>query len=627
MSTQSIDVRMLIRNSIGHIALIIYITLGCSVAILSWSYLLASWPLEMKLIALAFLASLIYGLINPLSASLVKLTDRLVSTDNYLQRKALINIAEQINNIIDLEKIAATVLSRVKDAMGLRQASLLISEDSNSRSGFTLYSNPDNPTQLNLKPDNTLMKCLQQSSQILTPDVIDLKADIEEKESLKSAGVSLLCPIQNQGKLVAVLALSQHQHAKKYTPMDLAILRLFSQNMAPIIENAVLFQKARQQATTDELTGLFNQGCFHQRIAEEIARSTRFGEVFSLIFLDVDDFKQHNDIHGHLAGDQILNNLGRFIKSHVRDSDLCFRYGGDEFALVFPKTSLDGCRAVAERMLAGIPSLESCPELPLTVSMGIASWPTDGVAKDDLIRSADAALYHSKQTGKDRISLACEVALSEVFRIESLVNQKDQDSSALLKTIYTLASTVDAKDRCTANHSQNVTRYATEIARALGFPDKSVERIRVAALLHDIGKIGIPDRVLKKIGLLSAEEREIMQAHPNLGVSIIQHVESLKECLAGIQYHHENYNGTGYPSGLKDRNIPLDARILGVADAFDAMTSPRLYRRTFSYDEALAELQTCSGTQFDPEIVQVFLNLKDKLGLTGLPTGNPSMAG
>jgi diguanylate cyclase (GGDEF)-like protein/putative nucleotidyltransferase with HDIG domain len=327
----------------------------------------------------------------------------------------------------------------------------------------------------------------------------------------------------------------------------------------------------------------------------------------------VDHFKKYNDVSGHLTGDDVLKSIGGYIQRSVRDSDICFRYGGDEFALILPETSGEAGHGVAERIRKKIESRDDWPGIPLTVSVGIATWPTDGVMKDELIRSADAALYYSKQTGKNRTSLACEVALSEVFRVESAISRKGNDSEAILNTIYALAATVDAKDHNTYGHSKKVSRYATEIGEAMGFESEELERIKAAALLHDIGKIGIPDQILQKNGALNADERQVIQAHPNLGVAIIQHVDSLRGCLAGIQYHHEKYDGQGYPSGLKAGNIPIDARILAVADSFDAMTSPRPYRRILSYQEAIEELRRYAGSQFDPRVVDVFTSISSRL--------------
>jgi diguanylate cyclase (GGDEF)-like protein/putative nucleotidyltransferase with HDIG domain len=523
--------------------------------------------------------------------------------------------------VLEIEKVASVFLSEVTKRMQIKRANLLVIEGKHYSCDYaqTEYLNSIK-IDFAINKESPVVAWLENSDGLTIEELTNRETLISKDElnALRAAKVSLLYPVKNQGKLVAILALIEKQNNQKYIQNDFCILRQLCIEAAIVIENALLFKLVKQQANTDDLTGIFNQNYFHQRIEEEIARSTRFGEIFSVIFLDVDNFKQYNDIYGHQAGDKILQNIGQFIKNNLRESDLCFRYGGDEFSIVLPKTPLDGSRIVAQRILEGIPKLVAVSDLQLTVSLGIASWPTDGVLKRDIIRSADAALYHSKHQGKNCISIACEVALSDIFRLETFVNQTDKDDAALLKTIYALAATVDAKDPWAVDHSKNVTCYATEIAKAVNFSVEGVERIRVAASLHDIGKIGIPDYILHKKGLLTHDEREIMQAHPNLGVAIIQHVDVLRECMAAIQYHHENYNGTGYPSGLKGDNIPLDARILGVADAFDAMTSPRSYRRIFSYEEALAELRNCSGTQFDPNIVTAFLQLKGGLKLSNL---------
>jgi putative nucleotidyltransferase with HDIG domain len=233
--------------------------------------------------------------------------------------------------------------------------------------------------------------------------------------------------------------------------------------------------------------------------------------------------------------------------------------------------------------------------------------------KEALIQSSDAALYYAKQTGKNRTSLACEVALTEVLNMVPEGNPKNTE--AVVSTIYALAATVDAKDHNTYGHSKKVTEYATTIAEAMGYKPEDLEQIRVGAMLHDIGKIGVSDSILQKKGKLTPDEMQKIQAHPNTGVAIIRHIKSLQGCLAAVQYHHERFDGTGYPAGLKSNNIPLDARILAVADAFDAMTSDRPYHKRRSYDDAIQELIDCAGTQFDPEIVKVFVSCAKSLGL------------
>jgi diguanylate cyclase (GGDEF)-like protein/putative nucleotidyltransferase with HDIG domain len=535
---------------------------------------------------------------------------------NHASRQELLNFAENTRSTIDLEKIAPKMLSLLSKNFQARQTSLLLNMDGCFTTRYSkCIQDAKTAEPLVFAGDSPIISWVDQEGCPVSIDMLKRAPEFsswpeDEKAGLKAAEIEVLCPLKNQQRLVGILALSKKYPAGFYFPKDIEFLARLSGDIASNVENAFLYEKAKERANTDELTGLFNRGFFRQRLDEEIARSSRYGEVFSLILIDIDDFKKYNDLSGHLIGDEVLKRISNFTQMTVRNSDICFRYGGDELAVILPQTTIEGGRVVAERIRQGVESLTDWAFDPLTVSIGLSSWPTDGVINDDLIRSSDAALYHSKHTGKNRINLACQVALSEVFRIEAAIESDDDESKAQLKTIHTLAANLDAKDPYTSGHSAKVSLYASLIAEAMGLTADDVQRIRTAGLLHDIGKIGIPELILKRNGPLTVDEREIMRAHPNLGVSIIEHVESLRGCLAGIQYHHEHFDGGGYPSGLKGSNVPLDARILAVADAFDAMTSPRPYRKTMTRDEALNEIASCSGSQFDPQIVETIAGLR-----------------
>jgi diguanylate cyclase (GGDEF)-like protein/PAS domain S-box-containing protein/putative nucleotidyltransferase with HDIG domain len=415
--------------------------------------------------------------------------------------------------------------------------------------------------------------------------------------------VETAVPIKYQGKRAAlgnILDITERKQMEE----ELENYRVRLEDM--VEDRTAKLEEAERMANTDALTGLFNHRYFQERLNEEIARCSRFGDIFSLIFLDVDLFKRYNHTYGHLAGDEILKLLGQVIMRSIRTIDIGFRYGGDEFAILLPGTPLNGASRVAERIRRGIETATRHEGISQTCSLGIASWPTDGITREETTRAADAALYDAKQSGRNQVCLACEVLPAKGLRTAKTDNL--QDDSAILNRIYILAASVDARDYHACEHSKKVSQYATNIAIAFGYSQDRVERIRTAALLHDIGKVSIPNHLLMKAEPLVAEDWELIHAHPNLGVAILQHVDSLKDCLAAVQYHHERYDGTGYPAGLKGDNIPLDARIMAVADSFDAMTSPRPYRSALSVKEAIEEIRRGAGTQFDSKVVQAFLS-------------------
>ena len=242
-------------------------------------------------------------------------------------------------------------------------------------------------------------------------------------------------------------------------------------------------------------------------------------------------------------------------------------------------------------------------QVGITVSLGLASWPSDGVTPDEMFNAADRALYYAKRTGGNRTSVVSKMLPSLT---ETVVPEIDIERESL-STIYALAATIEARDPYTYGHSRKVGRYAVALAEALGLPSEKVAIVSTAALLHDIGKIGIPDEVLNKVTELEPEEWELIRSHSKLSAAIVGHVPSLIPCLPAILHHQERWDGTGYPSGLKGEAIPLEARILAVADTFDAMTSSRPYRDSMPYKEVLEELKRCAGSQLDPKLVEAFL--------------------
>jgi len=615
MRYRLLDIKLLIRKGLVYSLISVFITASFLLMLFGVNYFLRGWNTSANLAAIFAMALLMAWLFNPLRVAIQRIVDKMFYGESYDYRRMVLSFAQRMGSVLDLSELAEAILRPLTKAVGANQATLLLSNDGDFLSQFAERLVEGEPiTLIKLVKDSPIINWLTREDKPLSRELIDVAPEFKElseveRKSLDGPGIGLFFPIKSKGNLIGILALSKKQSGGSYSTDDMDLLVTVASEAGVVMENAQLYAKAKERAHTDELTGLFNHRYFHERLDEEISRCSRFGDIFSLLFLDMDLFKAYNDIYGHLAGDDMLKQIGQYIKNSVRGIDMAFRYGGDEFTVILPQASLEDSCKVAERIRKRIEVEMDSKGAPLTCSLGIASWPTDGVMREEIIQAADASLYYAKQMGRNRICLASEIMTSEVL---SMGTKPDREPG-ILSTIYALAATVDAKDHYTYGHSKKVSKYATDIAEALGYSQERIATLRAAALLHDIGKIGVSDRVLMKPGPLSDEDWEPIRAYPKLGVAILKHVESLSGCLAAIQYHHERYDGTGYPAGLKGENIPLDARIMAVADSYDAMTSLRPYRQgKFTPEQALAELKHCAGAQFDPKIIEVFATISER---------------
>ena len=353
---------------------------------------------------------------------------------------------------------------------------------------------------------------------------------------------------------------------------------------------------AARDARTDNLTGLGNHRSYQATLRELIAESDRTGKPFSLALIDVDNFKPVNDTYGHPAGDDVLILLSEMLGSveHAQ----AFRFGGDEFAMLF---SLDEIRSYGaiEQIQHRLGLVETLPAGPVTISTGIASYPTHASSAEELQRTADGALYWAKQHGKNR-SCLYSPSVVRIYSPEEL--QRETERNARLRATKNLVRFLDARDPSTARHSETVAALAEGIGLQLGLDAQTVEQLRLAGLLHDLGKIGVPDAILRAPRPLTPDEFETVKRHPEFGHSLLEDL-GIEPIGDWVLHHHEHWNGSGYPDGLAGQEIPLGARIVLVADAFEAITADRPYRRAQSAAAALAELNECAGTQFDPQVV------------------------
>jgi diguanylate cyclase (GGDEF)-like protein len=371
--------------------------------------------------------------------------------------------------------------------------------------------------------------------------------------------------------------------------------------------------EAVRLALTDPLTGLGNHRRFQESLQRDLEAADAGETVLSLCLLDIDNFKEINDEHGHPIGDRVLVHVAR----RLRQNGEAFRLGGDEFALLLPGQGEEEAREIAEAILQRVSSLGAVRGLKISLSAGIAEYPQFGVDRNELLRVADAALYEAKEEGKDRV----QIYRPDVQEFEELrLLAEGPDRAARLRAAASLAHAVDARDAYTGSHSYMVGELASRIAKRMKLPRGQVELTRLAGRLHDLGKLAIPEEILRKPGPLNEAERLVLERHPQVGYRMLESL-GIEPVASWVLHHHERWDGSGYPDGLAAEEIPLGSRILFVADAYDAMTSERVYGRKLPHEHAVAELERCAGTQFDPTIVTLFLEGLEHPELAALKLG------
>ena len=482
-------------------------------------------------------------------------------------------------------------------------------------------------------------------------------ADNALKPLLPDTAAAIALPVFYAEQLHGILYI-ESSIPLDFSEEEILLLRTLADLIAGALHNSLSFQKAQEQAITDGLTGVKTHRFFMEALSAEWKRSTRAGRAFALVLMDLDRFKFVNDFYGHLEGDLVLQRVGHILETNCRRSDVVARYGGDEFVILMPETSMEHARQLATKLRGWVASDPLLREKNISASFGIACYPLHGSSPQELIQVADASMYLSKHQGGNAVSTADHfdpneakkwkrdvleaylgVTLKRLFATgpeafeeiysrlkqftESLAATETNNGNAVapsgapqgpqalpqavLDTVTSLAFAIDAKDHYTQGHSQKVSAYAALIAEAMEMSDVEVEEIRLGGVLHDIGKVAIPEQILNKSGPLNPEEWETMKSHVQFGAKILDPLTPLARIREIVLHHHEFFDGSGYPEALAGEKIPLGARIIAVADAYDTITSDRTYKKGRTSADALSELERCANAQFDGAIVALFV--------------------
>lgn len=582
----------------SSVAITLVFMIPCNIAINSF---LMDWSSQNK----AFLLSLcvltffiiIYNIVNQLMESLV-------IKDGEYQILRLSEFQNACHKTLDVDYITALIKQTAKQWMEAEWTEFL--EWNEAGSILTTKDALPDGNLLQLPYDEELMSFLKQNRQgFLLEDSDGLKQDsscAKYMKELKKRGVALLMPFFLDEEVYSVLLISAGK--RRYHSIERRALKMMQNISVEAIQNAKLYAEVYTESRTDSLIGIGNRKYFYEVFEQVRAAGKKLPLTAAIV--KVDDLRICNRLYGIEGGDRALKSVAEIIRHKLKDENLLFRYGAAEFLVLFEKTGESEAKELLEdvrRNVMQIDDIVDYDQLMLTVSIGVCTARREEEINEKLIDNCAKALFAAQQNGKN-----CVVVYGETKR-EASQTTKNPMFAEYEAVFRALTAAIDAKDHYTASHSQNVSYYASELARALRLNPEEAEIVKEAGLLHDIGKIGIPEAVLQKPGRLTEEEFAVMKSHVEQSVDILHHLSGMEYILPAVLGHHEKFDGTGYPFGKKGEEIPLSARILNVVDSFDAMMSARPYKPPYPVEFALHQLLASSGSQFDPEIAAKFAEL------------------
>ncbi len=507
-----------------------------------------------------------------------------------IQDRAVVRAARALNASLDLQEILLTLVHEAALALGAETSGVYLADDEHGAIATAGYGVPEDWHGLHITPGAGVAGHVLQTGEPFICNDYQGLADKPHHAIMGECQSAVAVPMAWDDKLRGALSVGWTTRRRVHDE-DLKTLEAIAGLATLACRNAEAYEHVQHVARTDALTGVLNHGAMQLRIREEIARARRDGHPLGAVILDLDDFKGVNDTQGHAAGDELLRSVARALQGELRAYDQVARYGGDEFVLLLPGSDEETTAQVAERCRDAIGG--KC-------SIGVAAW-HDGLDADGLLEQADRALMLAKRTGKGRVA----VANPEVEKELALLASRSGSPAA----VQALAAAIEERDHYTHEDSQTLVRLARGVSMMLGLPSDHVERIAHAALLHDVGKLAMPEELLEKNGPLTRDEWEVMSEHPIVGERILARTKDLAILAPIVRHEHEHWDGTGYPDGLEKVRIPVGSRVILACHAYVAMTTQRPYRDALTGAQAMHELRSGSGSKYDPEVVDALLDL------------------
>ncbi len=509
-----------------------------------------------------------------------------------------------VTSEVDLDVILKNFVSRTCDLIKSEYCAAIIFEPESFKPNvFVTKEGTHDPLTIHMDPEGFFKKLLK--------DMVPLKNSLQLDNRLQYIRIPelnlevrdiLAVPLIFSNSLSGALILANKLEGS-YSQEDEDVLMGF---VFQAFQTIAMHEEIRSLAVTDGLTGLNNHRHFQERLTQEVELANRHKKNLSLLILDIDHFKTFNDVYGHHVGDMVLKAIASIVVEQARKTDFTARYGGEEFVVIMPETGYEGAKILAERLrkkIAETPfALPEGDKALVTVSAGFASIPKNTQDKIQLVEMADKAMYFAKEHGRN-----LAYGFSDEYRKAAAKSAGLPETQQ--RTFENLAELIDSKALYMKGHSQEVANLAISVAKRLGLHESDIESLRIASVLHDVGMINVPAKILNKPSELTEEEKKIIQAHPTLAELMLKSHPMINMVLPIILYHHERYDGKGYPIGIAGEEIPLHARILAIAEAFHAMISPRPYRQKFSVEDACNELRAKAGSQFDPHLVEIFIEV------------------